>query len=305
MKKYRSILSKEFYKDQIRANMFEKNHHDSTLKTKVRMTRLADGSIDFEDANMTILGGRSMILEQNFGIVPQANQHVTLNSPGTNWGGVPHSVDVFGTGHAKDRKVNWFMIGNGGEVDDNPLTTYSPFDYETSLYKAVPFRCVPVTQDLDTATMAQYRLKRQIVIQGSSYYAYYAKAFVSSTAPLVLEQLFNGAALNPSAAQTVPVAPDQTASNPLASGTVQVLIDFMLQITDVEFKEWYQLTHGGSLIGARLNELGLVMGYDAPNGLSGGINELAGAELYAKLIHSPVFMDQPGSARQVEYQIFT
>ena len=290
----------EFYRDTIRAHDRSlMKPSERALKTRINIRAGENGKLILGDLhNMTVLGGRTLIQEQAFGLVPNSAQHILLN----NLLNIPHSVNVFTStpNLAIQRKVGWFMIGTGGENLAVPYSTYEPFDYETNLYNPVPFRCVPIASDLSAAEQAAYRLKKIITINGNQYYAYYAKAFSLTSVTMQYENVD----YIPSPGDTKQYQPNDP-TNPLGAAPVLVYTDFNLMVSDVEYKEYYQANNNGSLTGARLSELGLVFGYDAPNALNGGNNELAGAELFAKLTHTPVFLDTTGSSRNVEYQIFT
>lgn len=288
----------EKYEDSIGYKDFI-DEYESTLKTAIQIKDSPTGKIIIGNLrNMTVLGGRVKIQEDLFGLVPNPNNHLTLNR--SDMLNIPHSVNTFSNGQALNRRTKWFCIGTGGENPAQPLKIFSPKNYETDLYKKAPFRCVPLNSDLSTSDAIPYRLRKAITIAGNQYWAYYAKAFTVDS----LDLTFNENNYVPIVADTVPVASDDT-THRLSGGKVLTVSRFTLTVTETEFKEWYRLNNQGNLSGARLSELGLIFGLDAVNESANGRMEIADAELGAKLTHSPVFMDEEGSSRVVEYRIYT
>ena len=271
--------------------------HESTLHSEVTYIDTDTKRIIISKMpNMTVLGGRLDIQEQLFGMNPNPNQHILLSRPDIL--GVPHSLDVFATNRSLERRTRWFMIGTGAENPSVPFQIYKPRNYETKLYNHVPFRCVPIGAPLTSEEAAPYRLKKIINIGGSQYIAYYAKVFSVDA----LELTFNENIYTPVVEDTIPVV-NGDVTHRLSGGKVLCCTRFTLTVDRTEFKEWYRYTHNNNLDGARLSELGLIMGLDAAN--NGQTFEIAGPELVAKLTHSPVPMDDEGSSRIVEYRIYT
>lgn len=78
-------------------------------------------------------------------------------------------------------KIGWFVIGNGGHRNETGADGFpfsSPIQHEASdaaLYKHLPFILREPANDLDTVARGAYGLRRQEVINGQNYIAYYAK----------------------------------------------------------------------------------------------------------------------------------
>jgi hypothetical protein len=267
----------------------------STLETEISI-KDEKGFVLFHGKNMTVFGGCLDLLEQSFGITPDPSKHLLLNSIM----GIPHSnTNAVLTNNIK-RDVSCFMIGSGAENLSVPGRIYNPHNYETKLYNAVPFRCVPSGNDLSTIEASVYRLRKVITIDAVDYIAYYGKVFD----PGIVYVEYNGANYTPLESHTVPVDEGDT-SHPLAGGSVLKYIQFTLTVEQNEFKEYFRLTHNDSLEGAKLSEIGLVLGADLPNSLDGNRSELAAAELFAKMTSTPVPMDRDGSRRVVDYRIYS
>lgn len=290
----KSMITPEKYQDTILSRYLENTKPGWDSKVLERDPDTGKIIFDF-GSNMTVLGGSLATLETFFRLTPNPSQRITLNA----MLGIPHSVDALTT-DAYGRSIGYFMIGSGAENGSVPYAIYPPAKWHTKLYGAVPFRCVPIASDLTAEERAYYRLRKMITIEGQQYYAYYAKKFDIST----LNLYFNESNYTPAEADSAPIQGDGT-GHPMAGGSVSSFIKITLNVTKTEFKEWYRLNNNNSLTGARLSEIGLVLGKDAPNALAGGINELSGAELFAKLTHSPIPMDTEGSRRAVDYLIYS
>ena len=75
-------------------------------------------------------------------------------------------------------KVRYFGIGIGGRyiVDDNALTAaFKPDQPEMDLYRPIPFRLVPVDEDITAAERNSYRMRLRMTVRDTEYYAYYLK----------------------------------------------------------------------------------------------------------------------------------
>ena len=140
---------------------------------------------------------------------------------------------------------------------------------------------------------------RKIVSYGGvDYAAYYAKKFDAG----VINLEYNDASYSPLESDTVPVD-ENDSSHRLAGGSVLAYIQFTLTITEEELKEYFRITNG-SLSGAVMNEIGLVLGADLANSLDNNRKELSNAELFAKIVSSNVAMDSDSVSRIVEYRVY-
>ncbi len=78
-------------------------------------------------------------------------------------------------------RVRYFCIGNGGHrngtgADGFPYTTPIQHDVaDAALYRHLPFLVRPAGEDLDATTRAKYGLRKEIVVNGRNYIAYYLK----------------------------------------------------------------------------------------------------------------------------------
>lgn len=313
-------MKNEFYRDFIRSDHVI-SEHNSLFKTDITLVSYIGDQIikvDEHNQNMTVLSGRLSVLEKAFGITPNKSQRLFLNNmipnpkqstdgSETTYTDITHSEDIFNGGDGNPNKfnsfTNYFCIGNGGENPNTPYAILDVKDWETRLYSMVPFRFVDESADIPAEEQKQYRLRKIVQLTTDNgpkrYIAYYAKKFD----PGKVFSMKSGAEYTPEIEDSNPYIGDGT-GHPMQGQTSQIYIQFELEVTDKEFKEFYRATHNNTTTGARLTELGLISGYDAPNTQDASRNELANATLFAKLVHDPVFMSSEGSRRKVTYKIF-
>lgn len=321
-------MRRENYNDFINPvdKMESKKSHKSLFKTDITLTDFNGNeiiNIARHRHNMTILSGRISVLEKAFGIVPDKNQRLLLSDmipvPSTSgassgnasvnsmdedptYASLHETNTIFGDGGKNFQdSVKYFCIGNGGENPNTPYAILDVHDWETRLYNMVPFRCVPISADLTVEERKNYRLKKTIEINGSRYYAYYAKVFDPGK---VISQK-SGSDYRPAVEDSAPYIGNGE-GHAMNGHTSEVYVTFDLEITATEFKEFYRLLNSDSLTGARLTELGLISGYDGPSAdtSASGVKELYDPTLFAKLVHEPVFLSTDGSRRKVTYSVF-
>ena len=253
------------------------------------------GRILYSGHNTTVLGGRIAQLEELFGLNKNANQHLTINDSL----GVPHSeTNNVLNSLTQKRSCSYFMVGNGAASVDVPGKYYTPRNYETKLYNAIPFRMVPVSSDLTTSEQEQYRLRKIVTVNGVDYAAYYGKVF--EVGAVTLE--YNSAEYSPLESDTTQVD-ENDSTHRLSGGSVLAYIEFYINIEQNELKEYFNIMNG-TLQGASMSEIGLVYAADLPNTLDGGRQELAAAELLAKITSESVSMSQEGNSRAIQYRIY-
>jgi hypothetical protein len=248
----------------------------------------------FRTHNATTLGGRMSLLENSFGLQPNINQHLTLNTIH----GIPHSQTNNVILNKVPRKADYFMAGDGASSVAVPGKVFTAKNYETKLYHALPFRFVPFANDLSASEREKYRLRSVVEINGSDYIGYYAKHYEPGT--LYLQ--YNDAEYLPQEPDTVPVD-ENDSSHSLQGGSVVCFIQFTLAIEPNELKEYFQVTNG-SIELATMSEAGIVYGADLPNSLSNDRLELAAAELFSKVTSKPYPFDSEGTARDIVYKVY-
>jgi hypothetical protein len=244
--------------------------------------------------NTTVLGGRTSLLENSFGLAVNPEQHITLNTVM----GIPHNQTNNVLTNRLNRKIDYFMVGDGAESKAVPGKIFEPKNYEVKLYHHIPFRYVPVTNDLTPQDRISYRLRKVETFNGQDYVGYYAKKFD----PGMLYLIYNETPYIPIETDTTPVN-ENDASHRLSGGSVLCYVQFLLTIEPHECKEFFQITKG-SLDNASISEAGTIYASDLPNSNENGNNELAAAELFSKFSTKPHPFEE-GSSLEVEYRIYS
>jgi hypothetical protein len=245
--------------------------------------------------NTTTLGGRMSLLENQFGLTPNINQHLTLNQIM----GIPHGQTNNVILNKLERKTDYFMAGDGASSIAVPGKVYSPKNYETKLYHALPFRFVPFSSDINSNEKQIYRMRKIETVAGNDYIGYYAKKYD----PGILYLEYNDSDYLPVESDTVPVD-ENDSTHKLSGGSVLCYIQFTLAVEPNELKEYFQVTNG-SIELASMSEVGIVLGADLPNNLNDNDKELAGAELFSKVTSKPYYLDSEGTARTIVYKIYS
>lgn len=160
--------------------------------------------------------------------------------------------------------INGFHnVTNTNLSDPNPILMT-----DMDLYTKIPFRCVPVEQDLSPQERSDYRMRVRETINGADYWCYYLKRMtytdtavrLTTTDPITnLETPYtiNYDNLNP----TVP-ATDTNGVITSATTEVNVSVTASMPVTGAEVVEVISVKYGGDLRYARISELGVYSGED-------------------------------------------
>lgn len=167
--------------------------------------------------------------------------------------------------------VKYFGIGIGGcrNIDDTNISEpIHPSMKDMDLYTPIPFRCVPVDEDLTAIEREVYRMRVRQEIHGSEYFCYYLKKVIPVDSSIQLTQI------NPdthteepyilSTGNLTPTPPAPETSG-LVSGTapeINVATTLSLPITGHEVVEAVSALYNGDLRRARISEVGLYTGED-------------------------------------------
>jgi len=167
--------------------------------------------------------------------------------------------------------IGYFGIGIGGcyNVDSGNLSQpYPVLTTNMDLYTPIPFRCVPIEQDLTPLERASYRMRVQKTINGSAYFLYYLKTITYNQTTVQLTET------NPVTALQSPYTLDYTNLNPTqptvsTSGTitstateVNASVTSTLLLTGAEVTEVINVLYAGDLRYAKISEIGLYSGQD-------------------------------------------
>ncbi len=165
----------------------------------------------------------------------------------------------------------YFGIGIGGCFNVNGANLSEPYPVlktNMDLYIPIPFRCVPVEQDLTSQEKVQYRMRVRKTIGGADYFLYYLKLITFNQSTVQLTQT------NPTTSLQTPYTLDYSNLNPtpptvnssgvITSNVVEVnaSVTSGLALTGAEVVEVVNVLYNGDLRFARISELGLYSGQD-------------------------------------------
>lgn len=273
--------------------------------------------------NATILGGRTGILEKMFNVSPTQEQHIFLNDRGI-FPSITADVNAYpivnmtfphsescstdtatGLANYNKRKVNCFMVGIGAS-SYGESTVVPPYNSDTMLYNSIPFRYVLESEDILASERAKYRLRCLVTDRrnGLRYIAYFAKILDLGNLNMTKD--------------IETYIPDPTHTEALVDGrilvgsTISTFLKFNMNIDENECKEYFGVGANNSLVNARVNEFGLIMGLDAPNtilthapsGLS-SYDEITGVEMVSKICNTNRPLDNLTASYIAEYILNT
>lgn len=184
--------------------------------------------------------------------------------------------------------VIYFGIGIGGCYNVSNLNLSQPYPVlqtNMDLYQPIPFRCVPVEQDLSSVEKALYRMRIRKTINGADYFCYYLKMITfDQTAISVTETNPTTGLLSPytldyaNLSPTPPVV-SSTGTTSTSSTEINVSIASTLPLTGAEVTESINVLYNGDLRYAKISELGLYSGQDqAVTGLDYSGNNISYTE---------------------------
>ena len=177
-------------------------------------------------------------------------------------------------------KIAYFGIGIGGRfnTDTGELTQpYPVLGTNMDLYTPIPFRCVPVGQDLTPLERNNYRMRVRRTIRGVDYFLYYLKPFtfkesiIQLTVTDPVTKLQTPYVLNYSNLSPTPPTINRAGILTSADITeVNVSITSSLPLTGAEVVESIGVLYNGDLTHAVISEIGLYSGQDkSVGGLDG------------------------------------
>lgn len=184
--------------------------------------------------------------------------------------------------HAANTKrhvIAYIGIGNGGHtVAQGPngiglvnAVQHRPTD--ASLYNTLPWIIRPVAEDLNPSERNKYRMRKEIIVNGETYVAYYLRAIdLSNTLPEMLyTRIISGQltaeVFNPTISNLNPTPPiiANAGTNPTTSDTVSAsaIIPLIMNDDDVEeFKRAVEYVMGDERL-AMISEIAIVTGVDS------------------------------------------
>lgn len=167
--------------------------------------------------------------------------------------------------------LRYFGIGIKGFHNINDSTLAQPYLASVEnmdLYEPIPFRCVPVAQDLDDVTRLQYRMRTRETFDGDDYFCYWLKVIdfpdtaIDVTEVNLLTNVETPYDFSPSNLTPTPVPTDGIDTIDDATSKIIVSMDGVVEVTGAEIAEAIEIIHGGDYRLARISEFGFYTGED-------------------------------------------
>ena len=167
--------------------------------------------------------------------------------------------------------VGYFGIGIGGCFNVDSLSLTQPYPVLTTnmdLYTPIPFRCVPIEQDLTTLERAMYRMRVRRTIGGADYYLYYLKVITYNQTTVQLTETDPVTGLQSpyvlDYSNLNPTHPTMNTSGVMTSTVTEVnaSVTSTLPLTGAEVTEVINVLYAGDLRYAKISEIGLYAGQD-------------------------------------------
>lgn len=208
-----------------------------------------------------VLFGVANNLEQIMGMDPLNDTNGTLNTLyGVEPTTLPDAHPVLG----------YFGIGRGGKRNVDSTDLSQPVDIKQTnmnIYKPMPIRCVPYTQDLDDTERAQYRMRQVIDVNGSKYVCYWLKVLTRNNSKIQFFKLDSNDAQTPytpdysNLTPTAPViATDGTAAD--IGSEINAIAVVTVSLTGAELSEGINVLNNGDGRYGTISEVGLYTGND-------------------------------------------
>lgn len=214
----------------------------------------------------TILGTTND-LETTLSVTPRYDVKSTLNAK--------YQILATGIPAAGQHPImRYFGIGIGGSrnVDGQNLSQpQAVSSLNMDIYTPIPFRCLPIEQDLSTADRAQYRIRTIITIGSQQYVCYYLKLITVDNTTVQYTKL--NSTNNTQQAYTLdysnltPTAPTTSidGSSNSVSSEIDVTVPTNFLVSGTEVQEAIQVLYNGDLRYARITEIGVYTGTDIQN----------------------------------------
>lgn len=181
---------------------------------------------------------------------------------------------------AESPKLDYFGIGIRGfkNLDDaNLAAPFIPSAKNLDLYTPIPFRIVPVNNDLSAVERAKYRMRVMKTVDNVSYWCYYLKkiSFIDNRVNIIETNLSTNKETTLNELDSSDLTP--TPTNTSVEGTVvttsklSVALTAGVQITGEEVIEAINVLYGGNLLKAVVSEIGIYTGHDQIVTMSDGL----------------------------------
>jgi len=166
--------------------------------------------------------------------------------------------------------IAYFGIGVNGfrNINDSNLSQpYIPSMENLDLYGPIPFRCVPIEEDLTPEERTNYRMRVRRTLGGLDYWCYYLKKItfldtdvqLTRTDPVTLEE--TPYVIDPNNLTPVPVIPQSDGIIVVEGSEVNVTLAATLHITGAEVLESVGVIYNDARR-AVVSEIGIYTGED-------------------------------------------
>lgn len=252
-----------------------------------------------ERAVKTIMAEINDLADRIAGVYP-IYPDTTLNTKYNKYNAITDITDAPG--------LVYFGIGINGYYNTGDKiqgTPYQPRSNEMDLYHPIPFRCVPIEEDLSVTERQQYRMRVQQTFHGNQYWCYYLKKLTNldNGVNLVridpatgLEQPYE---LNAANLYPKPVVTDTSGVNSGAITEIVATKRIQAKLRGTEVLEAINVIFEGDLTYAQISEWGLysgedrvVEGYDA-SGVSFNYTEAIYTQMAYKLCNIGSVVNAP------------
>ena len=168
--------------------------------------------------------------------------------------------------------LQYFGIGINGFYNTGDKiqgTPYQPKAREAGLYQPIPFRCVPIDQDLSAAERTNYRMRVEQSFNGNRYWCYYLKkleAVDNSTRVVRIDPVTGEEAPYEFSTDYLTPTPVKPSVSGEAEGDVtEIVVTKRVRavVTGSEVYEAINVMFEGDLTYAKISEWGLFTGVDA------------------------------------------
>ena len=167
-------------------------------------------------------------------------------------------------------KLRYYGVGINGcyNVDDSILSAaYNPQRMNMNLYHRIPFRCVPIDEDLTDEEREKYRLRQRKTINGQEYFLYWLKV-IDYTGDIQFKRInpADGSEeayeLDPSYLHPTPVKPSTNLTLIKSQVNVIAYTTAVLTIEASEVLEYIKAYYEGDTRYAKISEIGFYTGVD-------------------------------------------
>lgn len=196
--------------------------------------------------------------------------------------GISISEETQPHGKRLEHVICLFGVGTGGCGTN--FDTVVPVKFkERKLESLIPLRYVPTDKDLTSAEKQKYFMKKT----NNGHYEYYLKKFeIDPTIKVEYDEPGNPA---------VPPNFDEVSGDKIINNYMQ----FNIKISKDDVREYFKAA-GGGINKARINTLGLYIGYPATD----GENEFKGVQLFSKINFNNEPLDNETKELNIIYRIY-